>query len=126
MTRILIAFVAFVLSGVPAATVVCDLVLCPPPRVESKHADAPRRGCHEHSTTSGGARIAAAAHGCAHLLIVAPFVPSGSRQLVDVTVVAPLIDATYCLSAASQPQSPEALPHGPPRRSSPPPTPLRI
>jgi hypothetical protein len=72
--RLVIAFVAFVLTGVPAAAVVCDLFLC---RATSPH------GCHPHAPSPDAETLLSGAQGCAHLSVVAPFVTTGSRHLLN-------------------------------------------
>ena len=73
--RLVIAFVAFVLSGVPTAAVVCDLFLC--------RTLTPPHGCHAHAPSADAETLLSGAQGCAHLSVVAPFVTTGSRHLLN-------------------------------------------
>ena len=69
--RLLTCLLVFVLAGVPAAAVVCDLVLCITPQDVQ---------CHEHARPSGGgARVVANANGCNHLVLTAPYTSNGFR-----------------------------------------------
>jgi hypothetical protein len=68
---------AAALIGVPAAAVVCGLVLCEP------QAASTVQGCHEHGGSEAGDAIAAAASDCMHLASSAPFVPAGPRHAGD-------------------------------------------
>jgi hypothetical protein len=74
----------FVLSGVPAAAVACDLLVCSPKAGTVS-------GCHEHATTVGE-RAVSAADTCSHLWLVAPFVAPTHRADVSGHFNAALLD----------------------------------
>ncbi len=68
---------AFVLSGIPATAVVCDLWLCEAPAAELG------QGCHEHGGSSGGGIITGSTRGCTHLADSAVFVGTSPRVASD-------------------------------------------
>ncbi len=74
MRPIALTFLVFVLSGVPATAVVCDLVLC-------ERTPANAANCHEHSADGEGRRLVTAADSCSHLAFVAPFVAPVHRHI---------------------------------------------
>ena len=119
--RTLTTILVFVLSGMPAAAVVCDLVVCP------RQSSAPlRAGCHEHATTGDGTQLSAARGACAHLSVVDPFVPASPRHALSLVaaLVAPIAGAVTAVSALPVPAWRS---HRPPTRSrQSQPTPLRI
>ena len=109
MSRALILILVFALSGVPAAAVVCDLVLCLHPVT----AAATDTGCHEHAAAQPGPHVEAVDR-CAHLAAVDPGVAPASRFVAHL-IVAALPAATALtesveLSRAGGP----FLAHGPP------------
>jgi hypothetical protein len=67
------AVLVFVLSGMPASAVLCDLVLCSPtPRAAE--------GCHEHDASSSSGPAVSPADSCSHLAAVAPFLVAAERD----------------------------------------------
>jgi hypothetical protein len=75
MKRFLVIPLLFVLSGVPAASIVCDLLLC----TESATAGAAHAGCHDHASSELGSRITARGDACTHLSVADPSLASGRR-----------------------------------------------
>ena len=75
MTRLAVASLVLALSGVPAAEIVCDVLLCTVP-AQSAPADA---GCHEHGTTAPAPRLTASGEECSHLSIPDPYVAPALR-----------------------------------------------
>ena len=73
MNRLGIVFLlVFVLSGVPAAAVACDLVVCPGPTMPPRAST----GCHDHALPQSGKGISARADDCSHIAVVDPYVTS--------------------------------------------------
>jgi hypothetical protein len=73
MVQLRCALLVFVLSGMPASAVLCDLVLCSP-------APAAGDGCHGHGTTISTARAVASADRCSHLAFTAPSLAAAPRE----------------------------------------------
>ena len=75
--RILTAFaLVAALSGVPAAAVVCDLLLCVAPAAQVG-------GCHDHGARQPGDVVSPADDACTHLADSAPFVAPAAREVND-------------------------------------------
>jgi hypothetical protein len=83
--RFLTCVLVFVLAGVPAAAVVCDLMLC----VTPQHVP-----CHDHARQDGhDARVVANADGCNHLVLTAPYTSNGFRlAFAPVTLIATAVE----------------------------------
>ena len=97
--RIPTAFVLVAaLSGVPAAAVVCDLLLCVAPAAQVG-------GCHDHGAPQPGDIVSPADDACTHLADSAPFVAPAPREANDgfVSVVP---------SAARPARQPDPAPSG--------------
>lgn len=92
---------AFLLSGVPATAVVCDLLLCEAP------AAALAQGCHDHGGSSDRDIITASTRGCTHLAEGALFVSTSPR---------PASDAESTSLAPAPPGLPLNTPHTTPFR----------
>jgi len=75
VNRLLFLPVVLALSGMPAATVLCDLILCGDDGIPA----AARSGCHDHGARRSDAAITSRPAGCAHLPAVDPCVMSESR-----------------------------------------------
>jgi hypothetical protein len=103
MDRLVLVFLVLGLSGAPAATVLCDLVLCAPPANDVT-------GCHEHEPAGVGI---SATGDCAHLVSVAPFVSPAQRESARATtpavVNAPLFQPERTVVAEQA-----AITHAPP------------
>ena len=69
MPRLVLPILVFLLSGVPATAVVCDLLLCVEPAAAS--------ACHEHTGGDADAAMAAVAAGCSHFAPIPPAVQHG-------------------------------------------------
>jgi hypothetical protein len=108
--RILVLTLVLSLSGVPAAGVVCDLVLC---RHLVKTAAA-RAGCHDHGQQPPVTQITKGADGdCAHLAAADPAVGAMARFVTRMDIamlpMASLPEATVTQLRIERP-----LAHGPP------------
>jgi hypothetical protein len=118
----LIVPLVLALSGVPAAAVVCDLVLCPDPA----KAAAASTGCHDHALPQSGERMAPSEGDCTHISAVDPYVASGSRvvfQPVASAPVASMSDVPVTSLHSVEVRSARGSPNSPPAASS---LPLRI
>lgn len=102
---------AFLLSGIPATAVLCDLWLCEAP------AAAPAQGCHEHGGSSGGDGMTASTRGCTHLTESALFVSTSLRAAFDAGSAsfapAPPVSPVNTLDAALLRPAYDAPPHVP-------------
>jgi hypothetical protein len=120
--RISIVLLVFVLSGAPAAGLVCDVVLCArPPQATTAS------GCHDH--TASGARdvVSAAPERCTHLSLLDPFMPAATRVATSPEASAVFASPVAADMVAFGPSALFERWHGPPRASRiPASTPLRI
>jgi hypothetical protein len=91
VSRVLILPLVFVLSGVPAAAVVCDLMLCADPA----KSDAASTGCHDHATPTSAKRMSARDGDCTHISTADPYVASGSRVACAPVTSPPLASMSY-------------------------------
>jgi len=112
VTRFVILPVVFVLSGVPAAAIVCDLVLCPD-RVERATASA---GCHDHARSQSGEWLTTRTADCTHMSPVDPYVASGSRVVFQPAASAP-VASIPCVVVTFRDGVNARLAHGPPTTS---------
>ena len=91
MSRLVIIPVVLALSGVPAAAVVCDLVLCPDPAM----AAAASTGCHDHALPQAGERMTPGADDCTHISAVDPYLASASRVAFPPVAPAPIASMSH-------------------------------
>ena len=111
MTRFAIVPLVLVLSGLPAAAVVCDLVLCP----DRAKTDRAHSACHEHASPRSGAQLLARGETCAHIAAVDAYLASWWRPMarqIDSIVAA---HAPFGAAVFPLPAAPGILVHGPPR-----------
>jgi hypothetical protein len=92
VVRLLVFLLSFILSGVPATAMVCDLFVCADP------AAPPTAQCHGHTLAASGERLVAAAEDCNHLVAAGPYVTSSTRAIsidpLSVAAGSPALDAT--------------------------------
>jgi hypothetical protein len=67
------AVLVFVLSGMPASAVLCDLLLCSPSPVAAE-------GCHEHGASTDDQRAVSSSDRCSHLSFAGPFLAAAHRE----------------------------------------------
>jgi hypothetical protein len=105
-----LAFLVFVLSGVPATALVCDLMWCEQTPVETA-------GCHDHPAASDGWRVVATGDSCSHLSPVTPFVTPGHRHLTAGAVALAVVEVPVREPVLTRPWADLVVTHGPPRSS---------
>jgi hypothetical protein len=91
VNRLVIIPLVLALSGVPAAAVVCDLVLCPDPA----KAAATSTGCHDHALPQSGERMTPSAGDCTHISAVEPYLASASRVAFQPLASAPVASMSH-------------------------------
>jgi hypothetical protein len=104
----LLAFLVFVLSGVPATAVVCDLMWCERTPVETA-------GCHDHPSSSDVWDVVAPGDSCSHFSVVTPFVSPGHRHLTVSAVALAVVEVSLREPALTTPGADLVVTHGPPR-----------
>jgi hypothetical protein len=99
---------AFILSGVPATAVVCDLFLCVDP------AGVAAEPCHAHAVAADGERMTPGQEDCDHLVAAGPYV--ASTRAVSIDPPAAIQGTAASVSAPTVEQHPGApSTHAPPR-----------
>ena len=88
MHRFLLIPLVLVLSGTPAAAVVCDLLLC-------AEAGIPAQNCHEHASPEAGDRVTSKGAPCSHLTSVDPYLSASRPLLLPVAWIHTLDAASY-------------------------------
>jgi hypothetical protein len=104
MSRGVVVLLVFVLTGVPATAVLCDLVLCAAERTAAT-------SCHDHGTPADADQVSSAAGNCSHLASIAPFVAAPQRATSDGDAVLDANDAFHRLTFAVSLVLPRAAHH---------------
>ena len=114
VSRLFVVPLVLLLSGIPAAAIVCDLMLCQDPAKAASDSS----GCHDHSSTDAARKMIAADETCTHASAIEPYVAVGFRVVFSSMVsepVAPLFHTALPLRSGGE----HIVAHSPPDGSLP-------